>query len=690
MPLLLNTQPQIEVDRDTRTLNIEGDEGVSEGFGDFGRDSGFRRFLLETLSRLSSKNIEQILVRVGTKRYYYGKDIVKKLKRHVETIEKLAKIAERNGREGSLRELLKGIDSEVLFQNIFSFYLKILFLRKRKDETPIDQIYKILNSDPFINDFLKLYKGDQNRPLTHFYGLIVPFQRYGKVELPAPDPNLIEKERDSYFVGPFSICIFERSGVILEKKYVSRMRDSGRYSDVTKGLLSQLELEYTPVPKCSFKELQQNIESLAENLIRRKSSSLSSEKVKEYAKVISYERLGFLKLLPVLLDDKVNEIFLDGPGHALYLDHSMWGRCRTNIVLSPTDLDKIMTRLRLESANTLDRLNPSLKTELIASDFRTRVSLDIPPLAVNGPYLDIRKFYLRPLSIFDLIRNGTITSEVAAFLLLCVQNRFNIVAIGNPGSGKTTLINALDLLTPSNWRKVAIEDTIEGVNQAALGRHQIQLQVGGGFWENTRKTTEIVKLLHRMPDYLFLGEIQTKEHSQALFHALNAGLKGIQTCHASSPEGILLRWVYHHDVPISSIGAIDIIVQMKQNIDNSARRVARISEVSTSNLTDVLKGQMPVTSLINDLFVFSYSKDSLERTRNLYRSEVFLRLQSESGLDAERIKKTLSKYKAFFNSNLNSMSRLVDINIVVDRLYEEYIQLRRDQDPSLFCFGGGS
>jgi len=193
--------------------------------------------------------------------------------------------------------------------------------------------------------------------------------------------------------------------------------------------------------------------------------------------------------------------------------------------------------------------------------------------------------------------------EAAAILLLAVSARFNITITGGPGSGKTTLLNALDMTTPRSWRKVYIEDAVE--SRAIKGYHQVRIRVDPvdenepGF----DKSKEIVKSLHRSPDYLVLGEIQTAEHSRALFQAIAAGLHSMQTCHSDSASSLISRWTSDHGIDKSSVALMDLIVTMERSTPGEAtRRVKEVVEVRRQvtdgllrfvGLNTVLSSQLP-------------------------------------------------------------------------------------------------
>jgi type IV secretory pathway ATPase VirB11/archaellum biosynthesis ATPase len=141
-------------------------------------------------------------------------------------------------------------------------------------------------------------------------------------------------------------------------------------------------------------------------------------------------------------------------------------------------------------------------------------------------------------------------------------------------------MNALDMETPSDWRKIYIEDALE--SRLSSNHHQIRIRVEpiDEMITSSSKSLEIVKTLHRSPDYLILGEIQTAEHTQALFQAIGAGIKTIQTCHSDSASSLISRWKGNHGIEEQNIALMDLIIVLdKPQPGESYRRVIEISEI---------------------------------------------------------------------------------------------------------------
>ncbi len=306
-----------------------------------------------------------------------------------------------------------------------------------------------------------------------------------------------------------------------------------------------------------------------------------------FAELFIHKLIKLERIIPLFLDDGVNEIYMDQMNAPIYVDHRIFGRCNTEIVLEEEEVKSLLTRLKLEHPITVTTKKPSLKVEFKTNDFHMRISMDFPPLSPNGPTFNIRKFHKNPLKMVDLIELKTLPALLAAYLVEVVNHRKNITVIGEPNSGKTTLANAIDLYTPKHWRKIAIEDAIESINQTELGYKQLSIQVDS--FESNRslytKTSEILKLLHRSPDWIYLGEIQSSEHTKAMFEALNAGLKGIQTAHADSVEKILRRWENLHKISVTDFLSLETIIIMKREIlkNSFIRTIAEVYEVNVNN-----------------------------------------------------------------------------------------------------------
>ncbi len=285
--------------------------------------------------------------------------------------------------------------------------------------------------------------------------------------------------------------------------------------------------------------------------------------------------LNFTKIYGILADENIEEYFLDSPQDVIYLDHKIYGRCRTNVRLNEAELESFKSISKIISKKRLETNFPSLKYSLNLFGSQFRIAIDIGPVNLNDLSLAIRRPRKMGWNIFELVQNNTISCELAAFLLWCAQNKINITVTGETDTGKTTLINAIDKLLPLNLRRIYIEDVKESLPRN-FDAHQLFFQASDSE-EAKNKSHLIISLLHRSPDFVYLGEILTKEEAQAMFHALSVGLKGVQTIHAQSIESLMNRWIFHFKINPSSLQNLGLIVLMK-NLGEK-RVVTEIAEI---------------------------------------------------------------------------------------------------------------
>ncbi len=235
---------------------------------------------------------------------------------------------------------------------------------------------------------------------------------------------------------------------------------------------------------------------------------------------------------------------------------------------------------------------------------------------------------------------------MASFLYFCVIKRINITVTGETDTGKTTFINALDMLTPKELRKIYIENIEESLNQFDFCKHQLKFRVDSV--ESTvkkkySKNNQIKKLLHRTPDLIYLGEILTKREAEAMFHCLAAGLRGFQTIHADSFESLINRFLFHFDINSSCLEDLDIVILMKKT--ENKRKIISISEFFFN--------QKNINQFYHILFQYKPSINDWTTLKSLFETKVINKICLYENLDQEKFGSIMKVYQEIFNTLLN-------------------------------------
>lgn len=385
----------------------------------------------------------------------------------------------------------------------------------------------------------------------------------------------------AYESYPFAYAISRRSAG--QEYFVSNLLPEGallRLREVAAATSESLRPE--SVEPLTFGRLVQVLQQLAAEQV---AALPGAARVKELSELIAYDVIGLSRFLALAKDRSVSEFYVDSDSSPLYLDHAKVGRCDTSIMLTERERKALETHLDTFRGYTLDYSTPSLKNDIEMGEARFRVSLDLEPISVNRFSLDVRRLNITSLTLPQLVEMNVLSAEAAAFLVSWLELGGNITIVGETGTGKTTLLNALDEHLNPKLRRVYIEDAVETKDLLDRGYHQVKIKVDP-FDRADRflhtKETEIVKVLHRSPDIVILSEIQSEEHSRAFFHALASGIRGIQTFHASSLEQAVRRWVNVHGIAKQNLLDLGLLVQMSRPDRLRPLRVAsRICEAVT-------------------------------------------------------------------------------------------------------------
>ncbi|MHA1269494.1 MAG: ATPase, T2SS/T4P/T4SS family [Candidatus Helarchaeota archaeon] len=489
----------------------------------------------------------------------------------------------------------------------------------------------------------------------------------------------IKEILEKYEVGPFKITIYESEKFLEDLYSVDWGFNNIELNMIENAIIRELnEWEKNEYNRSflKFNEILNLKINRIERILIEKSIDLGLIEKDKFILQIAFKSMGFPLLFSFLIDDNIEEIFLDRTDSQIYLDHRLYGRCRSNILLSLEDIHKFITRIRIEGNLPLDEMHPSIKTDVITNFFQVRVTIIGKPLATDDYIIIIRKVRKKTFSILELINNNTLSLDAAVYLIYQLYHKRNIVVIGAPGSGKTTLINALDVLTPSNWRKIYIEDVIESIDQRITSKHQIRISTNALLSKDfdITKENQVRESLHRTPDMIYLGEMISRNSINAFFFLLKVGLRcGLCTSHGEDPELMIKRWMIEDGISINSIQDIDIIVQISKinDVNRIKRRVIRISEIVFINennfkLIDIFKRDAQFDTLNN----------CFQSWELLYKNSPVIKKIRGSGIEEVSLNGFLSEVHLFIaiinHLTINKRLENKDLNELLNKFWILY------------------
>lgn len=352
-----------------------------------------------------------------------------------------------------------------------------------------------------------------------------------------------------------------------------------------------------PSPRQRREIIQQYLQSAYETTRLNLPDQFRNQIFKE----IMDEMIGFGPLQPLLDDPSISEVMVNGP-NMVYIERN--GKLELTSLKFDSDdsILRIIDKIILPLGRNIDTDNPTVDARLPDG---SRVNAIIPPVAIDGPSITIRKFMKDKLSMDQLISLGSITQAMASLLRACVISRLNIIVSGGTGSGKTTFLNILSSYIPENERIVTIEDAAELKLQQP---HVVRLETKPPNVEGKHQVAirDLVKNSLRMrPDRIVIGECRGGEALDML-QAMNTGHDGsLTTLHANTPRDALSRLetmclMSGIELPVKVLreqiaAAIDLIVQQAR-LKDGTRKITAISEVSgmegdTITMTDIFKFQ---------------------------------------------------------------------------------------------------
>src|SRR5262244_1604054 len=327
------------------------------------------------------------------------------------------------------------------------------------------------------------------------------------------------------------------------------------------------------------------VSRLAEDLLSADSTALSFAERDRIVSDVHHELFGLGPLEPLLADPTISDILVNSYSN-IYIERR--GKLeKTSITFKDDEhLMRVIERIVSTVGRRIDEAQPMVDARLPDG---SRVNAIIPPLALDGPTLSIRRFGTDPLKMATLIENGALTREIAILFEMCVRARLNIIISGGTGAGKTTLLNALSAFIPGDERIVTIEDSAELQLQQP---HVVRLETRPPNIEGKGGVAQrdlVRNALRMRPDRIIVGEVRGAE-SLDMLQAMNTGHDGsISTIHANSAQDSVNRLemmmqMSGFDLPTRAMRqqislALDIIVHTARMADGT-RKVTSVSEMA--------------------------------------------------------------------------------------------------------------
>jgi pilus assembly protein CpaF len=334
----------------------------------------------------------------------------------------------------------------------------------------------------------------------------------------------------------------------------------------------------------SATDIRTKVEGIVDRMIAQNGFAVTrTERIRLVDEMVD-ELTGFGPLEPLLHDESITEVMVNGPKH-IYIERGGKISRVDSFFLNDEHVLRIIDRIITPMGRRLDESSPRVDARLPDG---SRVNAVIEPLSLVGPVITVRKFAAKPYTVEDLIRFGTATPEMFDFLSACIQAKLNVFVSGGTGSGKTTTLNVLSSFIPNDERIVTIEDAAE---LQLRQEHVITLESRPPNLEGEGEITIrnlLRNALHMRPDRIIVGECRSGEALDML-QAMTTGHDGsLSTGHANSPQDMLRRLetmvlMTGYELPLRAIreqvaSAVDLIVHQARLKDGS-RRIVNITEV---------------------------------------------------------------------------------------------------------------
>jgi flagellar protein FlaI len=393
-------------------------------------------------------------------------------------------------------------------------------------------------------------------------------------------------------------------------------------------LVSEVKLDISEIldPK-KFEEVKSKFLAAAHKILERNFPSLPEDKREILAVYLLQNTLGLGEMESLLADEQLEEVVVNNSREPLWVYHKKFGWCKTNVRIKDEEtIYDYSSMIARKIGRQINVLNPMLDAHLPSGD---RVNSTLAPISSFGNTITIRKFSKNPWTITNFIRSRTVSSEVAALIWLCIQNELSLLVTGGTGSGKTSFLNAMAGLIPSNQRIVSIEDTRELTLPSFL--HWVPLVVREANPEGKGEVTMLdllVNALRMRPDRILVGEIRRQREAEVMFEAMHTGHSVYATLHADNSEQTISRLTNPPiNIPPAMLDALAGIVVTFRHRRFNIRRVLEFSEIDKEKA--------------NVLYKWDVKTDKIKGTGRLGRLGELLSLYA--GMDEREIEEDIEE-----------------------------------------------
>jgi flagellar protein FlaI len=404
-------------------------------------------------------------------------------------------------------------------------------------------------------------------------------------------------------------------------------------------------------------KMEEYLRDRIQQIFTKYEREIPTESEDKFIYFLKRDFLGYGKIDLLIRDENIEDISCNGVRTPLYVWHRNYESIPTNIIYNTEDeLDKTVIRLAYRSGRQISISHPIMQGTL-PEGFRVQLTLE--EISKRGDTFTIRKFRENPFTIVDLIKYGTVSPEIAAYLWILVENGRSVMICGATASGKTTLLNSLSMFIKPEMKVV----TIEEVRELRLHENWIPLVPRPSYQPGVTEITlfDLLKSsLRQRPDYIIVGEIRGEE-AYTLFQAIATGHGGLCTIHSDSVDYAIKRLLSRPmDIPAMMVPLMNVLLQIRRVKinDKVVRRADTVTEIIGLSATDQVQIEHRFRwDSFDDTYRFL---ESAGRGESVFKQISTLRHIPEHVLEEEMQKRTLI-LEWMVKENINTYSQVAEI-----------------------------